>query len=774
MLLYPATRKKDLITPPQWLYSDSNNNNPTGSTSVDLAFLQDGQLPPDLLVGTFAPHSYNSQLQSPFASPRSQYKPSSSGDSSPSFSISSPVFSSTLSPATNLSGDFPPPPAEVNWAEAPSMSVASSYNPSFHHSSSQTSPFNSQFSPTAPASQFFTEGPMLAQSGIPVNTNGGWDADANTQLLSPDHARKGLSSTGFHSIHNRASSGSSGKTASKSPQAIAAGQNQNSKKSLPTPAQTPTQNSFLAPAFQNYDPSGHNGDIAAAEQAMRQAVMEQNGSQNKAGPASTEDETSFHYTLAPSVSSLSQSHNNSPVTPQNTYDELDDGSKAVVHGEDRILDFDRWMDKYLQFDATSDFTTNSQIALPTGVPKFKRTISDIYQDELFNPTTIVPTPTTSTASSSAMRKPKSNSANAPYRNLFADRLNAANQGHLSARSQSPAGTSLNRERSPFRQDSPLHGADFRQQGQFQASGLGSALQLPGTQQDAHGEIKTISPKDALLEYNESADELVNGLPSPSLFPTSNDVSLSGSSLSGSNLTSRRQSATSAATFQTTLPYNSMETFPTQFATQAAAVGGLHQSLNSFMQPQPQQLHAPDLRQANNSLLQQTPGFPASLPTMESTNSDRGLDMGAAASSSSRRPGDTSSDSGTYTCTYHGCTLRFETPAKLQKHKREAHRQTMTNSGDTQSSIALRNSQAGPHKCERINPSTGKPCNSIFSRPYDLTRHEDTIHNARKQKVRCHLCTEEKTFSRNDALTRHMRVVHPEVDWPGKQRRKGRD
>lgn len=179
-----------------------------------------------------------------------------------------------------------------------------------------------------------------------------------------------------------------------------------------------------------------------------------------------------------------------------------------------------------------------------------------------------------------------------------------------------------------------------------------------------------------------------------------------------------------------------------------------------------QLPAQDLH-ANNTLLQQTPGFPASLPTMESTNSDRVMET------TTKRPSDTSSDSGTYTCTYHGCTLRFETPAKLQKHKREAHRQTMAGqNNEVASSLALRNSQAGPHKCERINPSTGKPCNSIFSRPYDLTRHEDTIHNARKQKVRCHLCTEEKTFSRNDALTRHMRVVHPEVDWPGKQRRKG--
>jgi len=43
---------------------------------------------------------------------------------------------------------------------------------------------------------------------------------------------------------------------------------------------------------------------------------------------------------------------------------------------------------------------------------------------------------------------------------------------------------------------------------------------------------------------------------------------------------------------------------------------------------------------------------------------------------------------------------------------------------------------------------------------------------RKQKVRCALCTEEKTFSRGDALTRHMRVVHPEVDFPGKHRRRG--
>jgi len=143
---------------------------------------------------------------------------------------------------------------------------------------------------------------------------------------------------------------------------------------------------------------------------------------------------------------------------------------------------------------------------------------------------------------------------------------------------------------------------------------------------------------------------------------------------------------------------------------------------------------------------------------------------------SKKPSGASADTGTYTCTYHGCTLRFDTPAKLQRHKREGHRNSASaiNSGDGSgmTSAAQRNSQAGPHKCERINPSTGKPCNTIFSRPYDLTRHEDTIHNARKQKVHCPICTEEKTFSRNDALTRHMRVVHPEYADLSKSRRRG--
>lgn len=180
------------------------------------------------------------------------------------------------------------------------------------------------------------------------------------------------------------------------------------------------------------------------------------------------------------------------------------------------------------------------------------------------------------------------------------------------------------------------------------------------------------------------------------------------------------------------------------------------------------------QQSQNSIPDSTPDFPAHLISMEST-ADEGSAPSSQQSQTQRpvqRPADVT-ESATYSCTYHGCYERFETPAKLQKHKREGHRQISPQSSASPNNLANRNSQAGPHRCDRINPSTGKPCNSIFSRPYDLTRHEDTIHNGRKIKVRCHLCTEEKTFSRNDALTRHMRVVHPDVNWVGKQKRKSK-
>ncbi|KAK6198875.1 uncharacterized protein RJT21DRAFT_122532 [Scheffersomyces amazonensis] len=74
-----------------------------------------------------------------------------------------------------------------------------------------------------------------------------------------------------------------------------------------------------------------------------------------------------------------------------------------------------------------------------------------------------------------------------------------------------------------------------------------------------------------------------------------------------------------------------------------------------------------------------------------------------------------------------------------------------------------------HLCDLINPSTGKPCNRNFSRPYDLIRHQETIHASKKKIFRCVICEgryngglgngKDKTFSRADALSRHIKVKH---------------
>ncbi|KAI5960333.1 RPN4 [Candida pseudojiufengensis] len=74
-----------------------------------------------------------------------------------------------------------------------------------------------------------------------------------------------------------------------------------------------------------------------------------------------------------------------------------------------------------------------------------------------------------------------------------------------------------------------------------------------------------------------------------------------------------------------------------------------------------------------------------------------------------------------------------------------------------------------HRCSLISPTTGLICNKQFSRPYDLIRHQNTIHASMKKIFRCVICEgrykggkgngKEKTFSRGDALSRHIKIKH---------------
>lgn len=393
------------------------------------------------------------------------------------------------------------------------------------------------------------------------------------------------------------------------------------------------------------------------------------------------------------------------------------------------------------------------------VPKLDRTMTDIYADELFNPNFNVSSTSPSQPSLTAM---------SPTHEIFSQRVQAANNQHLST-TQSPMISSVSRGRSPFKQSSPLAPTPSHEFSQAPNNNnnnhnnnthFNAALQMRErrkAEQDSVQALRptiaqsmnsstpqTISPQDALLEFNDTDN--TNNFP---LFPTSQ---------TGFDASQLSKAASQATNFGSL----SLDTsnFDAYTITPQLSAGLQLPQQYPFVSKHRQQPSLPSASNGSFSVSSRVGSSPS---------------ISSSASASPQRPEHVGADGGTYTCTYHGCTQRFETPALLQKHKREGHRQAHGLNGLRRPegpTATYFNTQAGPHKCERINPSTGKPCQTVFSRPYDLTRHEDTIHNARKQKVRCDVCTEEKTFSRADALTRHYRVCHPDLEFPGKHRKRG--
>jgi hypothetical protein len=388
------------------------------------------------------------------------------------------------------------------------------------------------------------------------------------------------------------------------------------------------------------------------------------------------------------------------------------------------------------------------------MPKLDRTMTDVYSDELYSPNFAI----TSTS------PPQNRTNTSPTNDIFHQRINAANSHHLSA-AQSPA-SSASRGRSPFRTGSPMAPSpshDFaaghhsnipfnsaqrmREQNKVQQEAqLYQQQMAPATEPETP---KTISPKDAILEFTEPE----GGEPSFPLFPQDS---------TNFEMDHLAKAMVPQADNRMACPQPVVN-----------SQNGMNHQLSYLPSHIPTRIEVP---QQYPFIARMRPSHDTPPPRLSSAGSSS-IESGSTTPVGRQRPAGTAADGGTYTCTYHGCTQRFETPALLQKHKREGHRQTQGLGAPRPHEMVgmtsgLLNSQAGPHRCDRINPGTGKPCNTVFSRPYDLTRHEDTIHNARKQKVRCNLCTEEKTFSRADALTRHYRVCHPDVELPGKHRRRG--
>lgn len=450
-------------------------------------------------------------------------------------------------------------------------------------------------------------------------------------------------------------------------------------------------------------------------------------------------------------------------------------------------------------DSSSDVRSNT--------PQLDRTVSDAYQDELYNPQMAQSAP-------SSNPRPQQSQSNTvpPHRSAISELLHAANRSHITERSASPA-VNVSRQRSPFRESSQFavdgvhpnpsspagatrltSAAQLRLQQKREADDLAYAQHHPLPRPDYLNPPKTISPKEALLDSFENTEEN-NKMP---VYPTIK----SEPRFSSHNSNSRLPRGNTDESSYSDQKYPSMATSRRESSSSSATrPSGPAYQLPSSVPTMPQQYpFISESRRQSSSMRSgsdQAPEFPASLTSMESTKSEAGqaeyIKITPEADESFRsppssqeapvsRPANTTASSGTYTCVTPDCHARFDTATKLSKHRRDAHPPSpsyastpttplsATHNTQAAANNISRNNAPGPHKCEKVNPQTGKPCNTNFSRSYDLTRHEETIHNNRKQKVRCHLCTEEKTFSRNDALTRHMRVVHPDVDFPGKSRR----
>jgi hypothetical protein len=547
-------------------------------------------------------------------------------------------------------------------------------------------------------------------------------------------------------------------------------------KNLPTPQQTPTDLSFMNSA---YIPS-QSAHTPSAHLAMKGFAIDHH--HHLADDFPPEFYTSSRH-------SMSSHGNNSPATPQSGVGESYDPKNFMnnQNGEADSRDYEGGIDCLLS-DALDFRQSHPQMQL------FQRTDSQAFQDELYNPQPNY----TSTPMSASKRQSDFLS---PHRNLISERLQTANL----ARTGSPT-SALSRERSPFRDGSPLAPAN-------DWNSMGTAAQRRQQQKEEAEQVeyaqhqqtlrreptKTISPKDAMLDYAETDQQPLfqDSIPAGYRQHTGateswqNNYVSAGSTFGNLVATGGPQDMTAfraASADDFSGPNFNFMQLPHGQQNQVSQIQGPSYPANSYVAPKM------EYQETN-------PEFPAHLTRMESSVSETGgLPLSSQESfnvtSTPQRPADTRANAGVYTCTYHGCTHRFDTPANLQKHKRDYHRSQQqresisgTNTdtttsprstespapstdGMTPAAILARNSQAGPHKCTRINPSTNKPCNTIFSRPYDLTRHEDTIHNNRKTKVRCPMCREEKTFSRNDALTRHMRVVHPDVESFGKRGRRG--
>ncbi|KAA8565886.1 hypothetical protein EYC84_009698 [Monilinia fructicola] len=322
------------------------------------------------------------------------------------------------------------------------------------------------------------------------------------------------------------------------------------------------------------------------------------------------------------------------------------------------------------------------------MPKLTRTTTDAYDDELYLGYPNVSTPSPAHASA--------RTSSAPANDIFAQRLQAANHQHLTS----------NKTKNPTRMRQEQKAKD--------AWAIQEQYERANSEQVTP---KTISPKDVDFgvsrrgrckhsipfhpSHNMGSCQWLIVHNQPFLMShRSRKICHCHNRVMVVLATTRRESSSAYSTSsqstsrQNQMAFNNTSQTPT-----------VSQHYSFVPSTQRQTSNMSNVSNMSDMSLD----FPATMTSMESGNSEYSPEQEI------QRPSKTSANSGTYTCTYHGCTLRFDTPTKLQQHKKEGHRNSTSlinnlggeNRGQMTSMAQKLNSQSGPHQCTQINPSTNK-------------------------------------------------------------------